>query len=148
MFYCISISYLPINLFFFIFLKFQLQFTSYSILYLFQVRSTVVRQSRASQSGLPIRQVPTWPHSWLLWYYWLCSLCCHLLPHDYSVTTNLYLIIPSPLYPVPQLSSLLTTISLFSVSVSLFLFCSFCSLDSTYNETIWYLSFSDLLHLA
>ena len=33
---------------------------------------------------------------WLLYF-----LCCTLHPHDYSVTTNWYFLIPSPFSPIP-----------------------------------------------
>ena len=31
-----------------------------------------------------------------------CSLCCTLQPHDYSVTINLYFLIPHPFHPAPR----------------------------------------------
>ena len=58
-------------------------------------------------------------------------LCCNLYLCDYSVTINLYCLIPSPFHPAPPPLLPLTTASLFSISMSLFLFCLFCSLDST-----------------
>ena len=95
----------------------------------------MVRQSHTLQSTSPDISGPTWHHSQLLQYYQLRSLCCTLHPHDYSVTTNLYFLIPSPFSPVPQPSSHLSNIKMFSVSMSLFLFCLFVCvfLDSTYK---------------
>ena len=82
---------------------------------------------------------------WLLQYYWLYFLCCTLRPHDCFVTTNLYFSIPSLFHSVLK-PPLLTTISLFSVSRSLFLFHSFILFFRFHiSEMIWYLSFSDWL---
>ena len=67
-----------------------------------------------------INAIPIWFYTDLLEYYWVYFLCCILQYHDYCVTTNLYFLIPSPFYP-----STLTTIKMFSVSMSLFPFCLF-----------------------
>ena len=59
---------------------------------------------------------------WLLYF-----LCCTLHAHDYSVTINLYFLIPSPFSPTPRLPCCLTTIKMFSVYMILFPFCLFVS---------------------
>ena len=43
------------------------------------------------------------PCMYVLWL--LCSLCFTLHPYDYSVTTNLYFLIPSPFPPSPPTPS-------------------------------------------
>ena len=67
---------------------------------------------------------------WLLYF-----LCCNLPPHDYSVTTNVYFLIPSvfpaiPLTPVPcgNHQNILCVYD----SVSVLFVCLFCLLDSTF----------------
>ena len=79
----------------------------------------------------------------LLRQYWLCSLGRTLHPRDCFVTTNLNFYIPSPLSPTSQNPSHLATISLFSVPMSLFLFCLFILFFWILHmsEIIWYLSF-------
>ena len=63
------------------------------------------------------------PAQLVLWL--LYSLCCTLHPHEYSVTTYLYLLIPSPFSPSSQTPSHPATIKMFSVSMMLFLLCWF-----------------------
>ena len=58
---------------------------------------------------------------YILWL--LYSICCTLYPHDYSVTTNLYFLVPSAFSLFPQLPSHQATIKAFPVSMILFLFC-------------------------
>ena len=67
------------------------------------------------------------------------------------ITGNLYILIASPFFTQPPTPSHLATIKMFSVSMSLFLFCSFtyCVFSIPHvSEIIWYLSFSDLFHQA
>ena len=68
---------------------------------------------------------PTWPHTQSSQCYCLYSLCCTLHPHDCSAAASLHFSLPSPSHPVPRSLYPLATISLFSVSKSLFLFCLF-----------------------
>ena len=79
----------------------------------------MVGQSHASQSGPPdissTHLAPYVVNTALLTVFPVLTL--H--PCDYFVTTNLYFLIPSPFYPDPQPLSPLTTISLFTVSMSL-----------------------------
>ena len=51
-----------------------------------------------------INLVPIWHHMYLL-DYCLYYLCCTLHSHDYSVTTNLYFLIPLPFSPSSQTPS-------------------------------------------
>ena len=85
-----------------------------------------------------INLVLTWHPTQLLQYYCLYSLYCTLHPHGYSVTTNLYFLIPLPFSPSPPIPSHLATVKMFSVSWNLFQFCLFivtlfCFLSSLYK---------------
>ena len=65
-------------------------------------------------------------HRLCIYVLWLLySLCCTLYPHDYSVSTNLYFLIPSHCSPIPWCHSHLATIKMFSISMILLLFCLF-----------------------
>lgn len=59
-------------------------------------------QTRKKMPHYPINQVPTWHHTHVLQYYWLYSSFCTEHPHGYSVITNLYLLILSPLLATPN----------------------------------------------
>lgn len=62
-------------------------------------------------------------HTKLWQYYWLCSLCCTLYPHDIKFRTgSLSLLISTPITLISPPFPLLVTTSLFSVSMSLFIF--------------------------
>ena len=63
---------------------------------------------------------------------WLLPfLYCTLYPHGYSASTNLYFLIPSPLYLFPHIPSHLTNIKTLSVSMILsVLVFLVCFLDS------------------
>ena len=47
----------------------------------------------------PSKSSTPWQHTHLLQYCWLYFLHCILHPHDFSITGNLYILIPSPLAP-------------------------------------------------
>ena len=76
-----------------------------------------------------------WPYIYVLWL--LHVLCCTLYPHNFSVTSNLYSLIPSLVYPSLQLPSYLATIKTFPVYLIWFLFCLFCFLDSIVDTYVF-----------
>ena len=63
-----------------------------------------LRPDPSTPSGNPhtIFQVHAWVMHMILWLRY--SLCCCLHLHDYSITTNLYSLIPSPFLPIPPTS--------------------------------------------
>ena len=67
------------------------------------------------------------PCPWVMCRYSLATLfpTLYFTPHDYSVTTNLYFIIPPLFSPISPTPSHLATIKTFFVSLILFLFCLF-----------------------
>ena len=76
---------------------------------------------------------------------------CTLHPYDYSVTTSLYFLIPSPFSLIHPPSTPLATVKMLSVSMSLFLFFLFNYFVIYFphlSEIIWHLSFSDLFYWA
>ena len=125
------------------------------ILHWFQVHSIVVRQPYTLQS------VPQYfhcslgtPHSieYVLciecyWVYWAYFPCYTLHPCIYSVTTNFYFLIPLPFSPSPPKPPPLWGPPVCSLypCICFCCLCLYCSLDSTCEEIIWYLSFSDWL---
>ena len=65
-----------------------------------------------------IFSAPSWHRAWLLPCYCLHSLWCTLRPHDCSVTTSLYFLMPLPFSLSPPTSFPLATTSPLSVSES------------------------------
>ena len=72
---------------------------------LFMLLTVVPVLSPLTPSTQPLNTPSDNPHTivhgpcmYVLWL--LCSLCFTLHPYDYSVTTNLYFLIPSPFSPI------------------------------------------------
>ena len=111
----------------FIYVYFKLQFTFNIILYYFPVYSIVVRELYNLWSDTPNNSTTH------LAPYVVITILSTILPILYSaspnclVTTNVYFLILQFFHPAPQALSHLATISLVSVSMSLFLFCLFIS---------------------
>ncbi|KAF6088482.1 hypothetical protein HJG60_008307 [Phyllostomus discolor] len=80
------------------------------------------------------------PHSLRL----LCSLFCTSYSHDYSVTTNFYILIPSPFWPslpMPPSNNHQNVLCIYD-SVSALLECLFCFLDSAVNSLVQVTSYA------
>ena len=78
-------------------------------------------------------------HVYVIWL--LHFLYCTLHPHDYSVTTYLYFLIPSPLYPFPHSplpSGNHQNILCIHDSISFILVCLVCFLDSIVDRFVFF----------
>ena len=95
----------------------------------------VVRKSCILQ-GLPVFQVPSWPCTYLS-YYWVCSLCCNL--HSSWLFCNYWFVLLNPFtiftwpHPVPFPPENYQSVLCICESVSVLFACLFCSLDSTHK---------------
>ena len=110
--------------------QFSLKFfnwISYSILFCISFRCTAYwLDNHILYKVVPsVFQLPTWHHPQLLQHYWLYFLCCALCPHDYCVTTNLNILIPTPFHPFLQCTPSLGQPSVCSLPMYLFPFCLF-----------------------
>ena len=77
------------------------------------------------RSDPPINLVPIRPHTQLLQCHWLCSLRCTSHPVTFYNWQFTHITSFHRFHPSPQHPSCLATLSLFSVTMSLFLFCLF-----------------------
>ena len=97
LFLCISLFY--------IYYLLKLSFTVYAITYYNcpNFFSFAPPPNLPTPSGNPHTIVHV--HGSCIYILWLLySLCCTLHPHDYSVTTNVYFLINSPIPKIPLLS--------------------------------------------
>ena len=79
-------------------------------------------------------QCPWDMHIYVFWL--LYSLGCTLHPHDYSVTTNLYFLIPSHFSPIPMTHLSCSNHQNILLSIILFLFSMFIILDSIFDRYV------------